>query len=173
LNRTRDAILALLQAPDILLAVPEARRKQMQEAIGRIWHRCSVATCCSLHNPPTFQGDLVRLTDAIHPGQAIRLACVVVPEHERVCVLYLKVRLQVIANLVALVLHKAGSCGRCRSSGRIWRSGWPPTWRAGSTRNRMPTLRCPRHTLATTHRCTWAPADLTAELQHIAVHWCR
>lgn len=31
---------ATLQAADILLAVPEERQRQMQDAISRIWHRC-------------------------------------------------------------------------------------------------------------------------------------
>ena len=45
-----------LQAADILLAVPEARRKQMQEAVGRIWHRCRHPNTAPAANPVSAAG---------------------------------------------------------------------------------------------------------------------
>lgn len=48
-----------LQAADILLAVPEAQRKQMQEAVGRIWHRCSRPIPRTLQTPAHMQ-DLIK-----------------------------------------------------------------------------------------------------------------
>ena len=38
-NDTAPACVLLLQVPEILAEVTEEQRQQMQQAIGRIWHR--------------------------------------------------------------------------------------------------------------------------------------